>query len=171
MSSELGYDYFCGNRICYVLKVCIMILELHNKIHITYQVPHMLMIRWHNYIKLGKGCVYKNQSGRTLFRTLHKRELRALGCPFLKGSPDAAVKLLPCDYEVMDSSHENNLLQKCRKMLHCIHKTQSGRILCKRKLCALGCSFICREWAQVAECRMCISNGRVMRTYVHNLKY
>jgi hypothetical protein len=30
-----------------------------------------------------------------------------------KGSPGAAVKLLPCDHEVMSSSPENNLLQKC----------------------------------------------------------
>jgi hypothetical protein len=30
----------------------------------------------------------------------------------------AAVKLLPCDCEVMCSSLENNLLQKCRKILH-----------------------------------------------------
>jgi hypothetical protein len=32
-------------------------------------------------------------------------------------SPDAAVKLLPCDHEVMGSSHGNNFLQKCREML------------------------------------------------------
>jgi ABC-type dipeptide/oligopeptide/nickel transport system ATPase component len=31
----------------------------------------------------GKDCVYKTQSGRTLLRTLRKRELRAPGYPFL----------------------------------------------------------------------------------------
>ena len=31
----------------------------------------------------GKGCVHKTQSGRTLPRTLCKRELHAPGCPFL----------------------------------------------------------------------------------------
>jgi hypothetical protein len=30
----------------------------------------------------GKGCVHKTQSGRTLPRALHKRELRAPGCTF-----------------------------------------------------------------------------------------
>jgi hypothetical protein len=30
----------------------------------------------------GKGCIHKTQSGRTLPRTLRKRELHALGCPF-----------------------------------------------------------------------------------------
>jgi hypothetical protein len=35
----------------------------------------------------------------------------------LKGSPGAAVKLLPCDHEVMGSSPENSLLHKCRGML------------------------------------------------------
>jgi hypothetical protein len=33
----------------------------------------------------------------------------------MKESPDAAVKLLPCDYEVMGSSSRNNPLQKCRE--------------------------------------------------------
>jgi hypothetical protein len=35
----------------------------------------------------------------------------------MKGSPSTAVKLLPCDHEVMGSSPGNNLLQKCREML------------------------------------------------------
>jgi hypothetical protein len=35
-----------------------------------------------------------------------------------KRSPGAAVKLLPCDHEVMGSSPGNSLLQKCRKRLH-----------------------------------------------------
>jgi hypothetical protein len=35
-----------------------------------------------------------------------------------KGSPDVAVKLLPCDHEVMGSSPGNNLLQKGRERLH-----------------------------------------------------
>jgi hypothetical protein len=30
----------------------------------------------------------------------------------IKGSPDTAVKLLPCDHEVIGSSPRNNLLQK-----------------------------------------------------------
>jgi hypothetical protein len=33
----------------------------------------------------------------------------------VKESPSAAVKLLSCDYEVMNSSHRNNLLLKYRK--------------------------------------------------------
>jgi hypothetical protein len=33
----------------------------------------------------------------------------------MKGSPGAAVKLLPCDHEVMRSSPGNSLLQKCRE--------------------------------------------------------
>jgi hypothetical protein len=37
---------------------------------------------------------------------------------YMKGSPGATVKLLPCDHEVMGSSPENNLLQKCRERLH-----------------------------------------------------
>jgi hypothetical protein len=35
----------------------------------------------------------------------------------LKSSPGAVVKLLPCDQEVMGSSPENSLLQKCRERL------------------------------------------------------
>jgi hypothetical protein len=38
-------------------------------------------------------------------------------CSNVKGSPGAAVKLLPCDHEVMGSSSGNNLLQKCRERL------------------------------------------------------
>jgi hypothetical protein len=34
-----------------------------------------------------------------------------------KGSLGAAVKLLPCDHESMDSSPENSLLHKCMKRL------------------------------------------------------
>jgi hypothetical protein len=37
--------------------------------------------------------------------------------PFLKGSPDIAVKLLPYDHEVMCLNPGNNLLQKCRERL------------------------------------------------------
>jgi hypothetical protein len=33
----------------------------------------------------------------------------------MKEIPDAVVKLLPCDYEVMGSSLGNSLLQKCRE--------------------------------------------------------
>jgi hypothetical protein len=64
---------------------------------------------------------------------MHKRELHALGCPFSKGSPGAAVKLLPYDYDVMGSSPGNSLLHN-----GCVHKSQSGRTLlrtlCKREL-------------------------------------
>jgi hypothetical protein len=35
----------------------------------------------------------------------------------MKGSPDTTVKLLPCDHEVMGSSPENSLLQKCKEIL------------------------------------------------------
>jgi hypothetical protein len=35
----------------------------------------------------------------------------------VKGSPCTAVKLLSCDHEVMGSSPENNLLQKCRERM------------------------------------------------------
>jgi hypothetical protein len=35
----------------------------------------------------------------------------------LKGSRSATVKLLPCDHEIMSSSPENSLLQKCRERL------------------------------------------------------
>jgi hypothetical protein len=53
------------------------------------------------------------------------------------------VKLLPCDQEVMGSSPENSLLQKCREMLRT--KDPSGRTLPrtlrKRELRAPGCSF------------------------------
>ena len=37
-----------------------------------------------------------------------------------KGSPSAAVKLLPCDHEVTGSSPGNSLLQKCRERLRTI---------------------------------------------------
>jgi hypothetical protein len=36
-------------------------------------------------------------------------------CMLLKGSPSAAVKLLPCDHEVMGLIPGNSLLQKCRE--------------------------------------------------------
>jgi hypothetical protein len=36
----------------------------------------------------------------------------------LKGSIGTEVKLLPFDHDVMGSSSRNDLLQKCRKMLH-----------------------------------------------------
>jgi hypothetical protein len=53
-----------------------------------------------------------------------------------KGSPGAAVKLLPCDHEVTGSSPGNNLLQKYMERLRT--KDPSGRILlrtlCKREL-------------------------------------
>ena len=39
---------------------------------------------------------------------------------YLKGSLGAVVKLLPCDHEVMGSSPENSLLQKCRERLRTI---------------------------------------------------
>jgi hypothetical protein len=35
----------------------------------------------------------------------------------MKGSPGTVVKLLPYDHEVMGSSIENNLEQKCREIL------------------------------------------------------
>jgi hypothetical protein len=38
-------------------------------------------------------------------------------CSATKGRPGTVVKLLPCDHEVMGSSHGNGLLQKCREML------------------------------------------------------
>jgi hypothetical protein len=38
-----------------------------------------------------------------------------LCCRAMKGSPSAALKLLPCDHEVMGSSPGNCLLQKCRE--------------------------------------------------------
>jgi hypothetical protein len=38
---------------------------------------------------------------------------------YVKGSPSTAVKLLPCDHEVMGyKSLENSLMQKCRKRLY-----------------------------------------------------
>jgi hypothetical protein len=56
----------------------------------------------------------------------------------MKGSLGTAVKLLPCDHEVMGSSPGISLLPgKC-----CVHKTQSGTLawtLRKRELCASGC--------------------------------
>jgi hypothetical protein len=36
----------------------------------------------------------------------------------VKVSPGAAVKLLPCDHEVMGSGPGNSFLQKCREMPH-----------------------------------------------------
>jgi hypothetical protein len=36
----------------------------------------------------------------------------------LEGDPDAAVKLLPCDHEVMGFSPRNSLLKKCRERLY-----------------------------------------------------
>jgi hypothetical protein len=37
----------------------------------------------------------------------------------LEGEPwHSCKKLLPCDHEVMGSSPENSLLQKCRERLH-----------------------------------------------------
>jgi hypothetical protein len=36
---------------------------------------------------------------------------------YMKGSPGTAVKLLPCDHEVMSPSPENILFQKCRERL------------------------------------------------------
>jgi hypothetical protein len=52
----------------------------------------------------------KNQYLQTA--TYLVKDVHALG---LKGSHDAEVKLLPCDHEVMSSSSENSLLQKCKK--------------------------------------------------------
>jgi hypothetical protein len=34
-----------------------------------------------------------------------------------EGEPSAVVKWLSCDHEVMGSSPENNILQKCRERL------------------------------------------------------
>jgi hypothetical protein len=39
-------------------------------------------------------------------------------CYCWKGSLGAAVKLLPCDYDVMGSIPGNSLLQKCKERLH-----------------------------------------------------
>jgi hypothetical protein len=44
-----------------------------------------------------------------------------------KRSPGAAVKLLPCDHEVMGSSLETASCRNAGK--GCIHKFQSGRTL------------------------------------------
>ena len=44
-------------------------------------------------------------------------KLVIMSCSQLKGSLGAAVKLLPCDHEVMGSSPGNSLLQKCRERL------------------------------------------------------
>jgi hypothetical protein len=44
-----------------------------------------------------------------------------------KRSPGAAVKLLPCDHEVMGSSPVNSLYVNAGK--DCVHKIQSGRTL------------------------------------------
>jgi hypothetical protein len=57
-----------------------------------------------------------------------------------KGSPDTAVKLLPCNHEVMGSSLETTSCRNTEKS--CVPKTQSGQILLrtlhKRELCAPG---------------------------------
>jgi hypothetical protein len=48
---------------------------------------------------------------------LHNNILRFfnyMAANIMKGSPGTAVKVLPCDHEVMGSSPVNSLLQKCR---------------------------------------------------------
>jgi hypothetical protein len=59
----------------------------------------------------------------------------------VKGSPSAAVKLLPCDHELMGSS----LVEMRRNAAYILHKTQNGQILPqtlhKRELRAPGCPF------------------------------
>jgi hypothetical protein len=46
-------------------------------------------------------------------------------CHMMKGSPGPAVKLLPCDHEVMGSSPGNKLLQKCSRTLpQTLHKQE-----------------------------------------------
>jgi hypothetical protein len=45
--------------------------------------------------------------------------------PILKGSPRVAVKVLPCDHEVMGSSPRTSLLQKCRERLRTLYPKQS----------------------------------------------
>jgi hypothetical protein len=61
----------------------------------------------------------------------------------LKGSPGTAVKLMPCDHEVMGSSPGNSLLQKCRERLHTQDPKWSDPSLDLRKweLRALDCPF------------------------------
>jgi hypothetical protein len=78
-----------------------------------------------SYRNEGKDYVHKTQSGRTLPWTLCKEELRARGYLFFMLAHErrgalaagAAVKVLPCDDEVMGSTPGNCLLQKCRKKL------------------------------------------------------
>jgi hypothetical protein len=62
--------------------------------------------------------------------------------PYRKGSPGAAVKLLPCDHEVMGVLETTS----CRNAgKSCVHKTESGRTfsrtLRKREQHAPGCPF------------------------------
>jgi hypothetical protein len=56
-----------------------------------------------------------------MLNIIHQKNLTEIFNPACtvqyKGSPGAAVKLLLCDHEVMDSLGKN-LLQKCRERLH-----------------------------------------------------
>jgi hypothetical protein len=61
---------------------------------------------------------------------------------YKKGSPSTAVKLLPCDHEVMDSSPRNSLLQKCRERLRTYDPkwsdpVQAGAICTRLPLCTV----------------------------------
>jgi hypothetical protein len=49
-----------------------------------------------------------------IFLTMHLTSIVLFVFFYVKWSPSTAVKLLPCDHEVMSSSLGNSLLQKCR---------------------------------------------------------
>jgi hypothetical protein len=101
---------------------------MKNKIHLegcltdqTVQVGALLMTQLKKWLHHQErsisslqryiSCYIFEIEREALPRTLRKRELRAPICP------GAALKLLPCDHEVMGSSLGNILLQKCRKRL------------------------------------------------------
>jgi hypothetical protein len=47
----------------------------------------------------------------------------------IKGSPDIAVKLLPCDHRVMGSSPGNSLLQKCSEKLRMLEYESCNQVV------------------------------------------
>jgi hypothetical protein len=93
------------------------------------------------------GC-YRAKSEKTFISKLTKKlwgSVRHL--TYLEGESDAAIKLLPCDHEVMRVLETTS----CRNIWKdCVHKIQSCRIpprtRRKRELYVSGCTFEGEPW-------------------------